>query len=77
MPRLVLNVFIFVTNFIIEGNLFQACYATEKKVLARCLSLMAGKSYSSPFLLVCGLLAGSKQGHCLILQLLQKVVIKK
>ena len=57
VSRLVLNVLIFVTNFIIEGNLFQACYATEKKVFARCLSLMAGNSYSSPILLVCGLLA--------------------
>ena len=48
VPRLVLNVFIVVTNFIIEGNLFQACDATEKKVLAICLSLIAGNSYSSP-----------------------------
>jgi hypothetical protein len=29
VPRLVLNVLIFVTNFIIEGNLFQACDETE------------------------------------------------
>jgi len=57
VPRLVLNVLIFLTPFRVNGNLFQACAATEKKVLARCLSLIAGNSYSSPLLLVCGLIS--------------------